>query len=343
MPNILFFDAVSPHSYTSNSLTTRPMGASEASLMRIARSLSREPGFVAAVFQLCDENRTEQVIDGVLHVNGESGFVPDVVVHQRTATFVEAMRDEYPKAKHVVWLHDAAGDWLKDEPLHLADRIVCVSQWHRENILLGRTPPCASVLPDVVYNPIDLDNVAPETKVKGRLGFFSSPQKGLAQVCALFRDLKKDRPELELVVANPGYLPDLVPPGVRFLGQLPRPAALKELSKCECLFYPQTVFPETFGCVLAEANALGVPVLSHDHGAAFEVLCGTEDNHNANRVVDCTIDGNAQQHLANLLLNTHYVPVADPRFALSTVVQQWKQLLEGTYEAPTVPEPRQGG
>src|SRR5581483_2147599 len=38
------------------------------------------------------------------------------------------------------------------------------------------------------------------------------------------------------------------------------------------VFYPKFVLPETFGLVFAEASAVGTPVLTHDCGAAAEVL-----------------------------------------------------------------------
>jgi glycosyltransferase involved in cell wall biosynthesis len=43
-----------------------------------------------------------------------------------------------------------------------------------------------------------------------------------------------------------------------------------------CVFYPNFVLPETFGLVFAEANAVGTPVLTHDCGAAAEVLAAHE-------------------------------------------------------------------
>lgn len=39
-----------------------------------------------------------------------------------------------------------------------------------------------------------------------------------------------------------------------------------------CTFYPNCVYPETFGLVLAESNAVETPVLTHCIGAAPEVF-----------------------------------------------------------------------
>jgi glycosyltransferase involved in cell wall biosynthesis len=81
-------------------------------------------------------------------------------------------------------------------------------------------------------------------------------------------------PELRLYVANPGYRPDLKREvrGVVNLGALPHGEVIRHVRQSLCVFYPNTVFPETFGLVFAEANAVGTPVLTHDLGAAREVL-----------------------------------------------------------------------
>jgi len=318
---ILFFDPVAQKPYTAKSLTTQPMGASEASLIRVARELAKEHS--VAVFQLVDAHRKHLVIEGVQHINENTPFSPDVVVHMRSAEYLEM----YPEAKNIVWLQDAAGDWLKKGLWHLADNVVCLTNWHIQNIQTAlndtKYPPIRRI-----YNPVDLDGVFADLKVPDRLGFFSSPHKGLQQVVELFNELKKSRSELELVVGNPGYMPDVIPEGVRFLGSLPHPLAMKELSRCQALFYPQTVFPETMGVIMAEANALGVPVLAHDMGAAVEVLI-TETNKHHNFVIDCTNHKHIKNAVEYMLEPCPTAPTLDARFELSAVLEQWRQLLEG--------------
>ena len=47
---------------------------------------------------------------------------------------------------------------------------------------------------------------------------------------------------------------------------------VKKLATSSVLLYPQRVWPETFGLVLAEAAAVGTPTLAYDFGAAREVM-----------------------------------------------------------------------
>jgi glycosyltransferase involved in cell wall biosynthesis len=60
--------------------------------------------------------------------------------------------------------------------------------------------------------------------------------------------------------------------GVQWLGSLPQSEIHAEVRAALCVFYLNFVLPETFGLVLAEAKALGTPVLTHACGAAVEVL-----------------------------------------------------------------------
>ena len=126
-----------------------------------------------------------------------------------------------------------------------------------------------------IYNPVD-DAIVPDgTPVDpAKLVFFSSPNKGLRYALDVFRALRRRMPDLRLAVGNPGYkslaAADLQ--GVEWLGSLPHARVLAESRAALCAFNPNFVIPETFGLVFAEAHAVGTPVLTHDCGAAREVL-----------------------------------------------------------------------
>jgi len=81
-------------------------------------------------------------------------------------------------------------------------------------------------------------------------------------------------PDLRLVVGNPGYKSgcDARRAGVELLGPQPQARIHAEARSALCTFVPNFVIPETFGLVFAESHALGTPVLTHDCGAALEVV-----------------------------------------------------------------------
>jgi hypothetical protein len=119
-----------------------------------------------------------------------------------------------------------------------------------------------------------------------------------------------------------------------------------------CTFIPNFVIPETFGLVFAESNAIGTPVLTHDCGAAVEVLG------DRSQVLPVTVAARVYETLL------HNVPPGwragparlagslgmfdvyterirawragarprvgpDSRFRLATVKEQWRALLAG--------------
>src|SRR5262249_5426393 len=129
-----------------------------------------------------------------------------------------------------------------------------------------------------IPNPVDEALINQSGPVdRSRLIYFSSPNKGLQHTLAVFRRIRHADPTFTLSVANPGYaaldvdgLAQL--DGVVPLGALPHHQAIEHVRGSLCVLALNHVYPETFGCVFAEANAVGTPVLTHPHGAAPEVL-----------------------------------------------------------------------
>lgn len=116
------------------------------------------------------------------------------------------------------------------------------------------------------------------------------------------------------------------------------------------MFFPNFVFPETFGLVLAESKALGILVLTHDCGAAAEVLGDPQQQLPVtfarllyedvfNQVPSGWRRGPARLAACAGLFDCYVDRIRawrsgarprnapDPRFRLSTVVQHWRALL----------------
>ena len=161
-------------------------------------------------------------------------------------------------------------------------------------------------------------------------------------------------PDLRLVVGNPGYKAAAFAPaaGVELLGAQPQARMHAEVRGALCTFFPNFVIPETFGLVFAESHALGTPVLTHDCGAAQEVVGDRQQVlplTSGYRLYEAAVSGlppgwrRAPARLAAAAgLFDAYVerirawrngsrPHAepDPRFLLSAVTAQWRSLLRG--------------
>jgi glycosyltransferase involved in cell wall biosynthesis len=141
-------------------------------------------------------------------------------------------------------------------------------------------------------------------------------------------------PELLLAIADPGYLSwdtGPVPDGVIFLGSLSHPALIRQMRRSLCLFNSQTSFAETFGLVLAEANAVGTPVLVHRGlGANDEIVSDSDQK----------IDGrDPGQILSRIESWRHTFPrvSTNPNFRLTSVVQNWTKTLSNAVKTQASP------
>lgn len=352
MSSVLFYDPVCGEPYDTRTLRERAMGGSEATLTRIADALG------AWVIQ---HNRAEDW-ERYRRPQRLAG-ITSIVVH-RDARVLALLCEQYPAARPYLWLHDRfhphskRARWLAAvavTPLQRVVTAVCVSDSQRAGVeaTLHSLGLASRVRTLTIYNPVD-DALAPDaTPVdETKLVFFSSPNKGLDFTLDAFGALRRQMPDLRLIVGNPGYKADRTAAGagVQFLGAQPQARMHAEVRSALCTFFPNFVIPETFGLVFAESHALGTPVLTHDCGAALEVVGDPQQVLPLTRA--CRLYEGTFGHLppawrraparlaAAAGLFDAYVerihawragsrPQAapDPRFRLSTVTAQWRSLL----------------
>jgi glycosyltransferase involved in cell wall biosynthesis len=354
MSGVLFFDPACQRPYDTRTLAVEALGGSEASVVRIADALG------ACVVQ---HNRREdqgryrapQPLPGI-----------ERVVLSRDARALARVRALYPRARVYLWVHDQLNPGSKRARrlaasaallAEMAVTVVCVSDAQRRGVERTlRAIGVAECVPAVtIYNPID-DALAPDgTPVDERkLVFFSSPNKGLDFTLDAFTAMRRRMPDLRLVVGNPGYKRDrrARPAGVEFLGAQPQARIHAEVRGALCTFVPNFVIPETFGLVFAESHALGTPVLTHDCGAALEVLGDPQQVLPVPPVARLyeaalrRLRGGWRAWPARLagaagLFDAYLARIAawraggrprsgpDPRFRVSTVAAQWRALLSG--------------
>lgn len=274
MSSILFYDPLCQAPYSTRTRHEAAQGGTEATVSRIADALE---AFAT------QHNRTEA--EGRYLPASRVGHIEHLVV-VRDPRRLEQLHARFPEARLYLWMHDLVYPGNKrgrrlaahaDALRELAVTIVCVSDSQRRGVeaLLASVPGRERIRITTIYNPIDdalVPNGAPVDPTK--LVFFSSPNKGLAYALDAFGILRRSMPELRLHIGNPGYrqLHRMNLDAVHWLGALPSARILEEVRTALCVFYPNFVLPETFGLVLAEANAVGTPVLTHDCGSAAEVL-----------------------------------------------------------------------
>lgn len=274
---ILFVDNGCHKPYSLATLQHAALSGTEATVVRVAESLG------AYVTQ---NNRT---VDEGRYIRTDFGIRPEFVVVLNDPRTVGEYKAAYPKARVFLWLHSYFGPLGVNrrglrryipELVACETTIICVSDFQMRQVesALRGADPQHKVRITRIYNPIDDDLVQDATPVdRNKLIFWSSPDKGLSHAIFIFNYVRQVAPDMKLYIGNPGYLdsPSLRAAGIIDVGPLPHGEIIQQVRSALCTFHPNYVNPETFGCVFAESNAVGTPVLTYSVGAAPEVLNDT--------------------------------------------------------------------
>lgn len=328
----MFYDGVAPEPYTLETLKVKSLGGTEASCIRIVSRLATD-GYNMVLAQRNRINYHTEVLGAgsITYCPLEAEFTDKnfaAVVSLRDAGHYLKNKEKYPNAKHFLWMHDVVGgDYQDHMNYHLNGKnadLICVSDWHKRNILISVN---AKLNVKRIFGPLaDYCVKTPNTEYDpNQLIFFSSPHKGLKGTLEIFVKLRKKDPSFYLKLSNPGYFADAqgLPEGVTSLGSVPHHSILMDhVRKSLCLFYPNTVFEETFGLVMAEANSVGTPVIAHPIGAAPEVTQHPKellDCNDHDRVIERVLAWKAGER-----------PIVGPKkeFTMNEVIKEWKKILQ---------------
>ncbi len=352
---ILIIDSDCPKAYNHATLQTEPMGGTEATIVRVAEALAEQHNVIVAQGS---RQTTEYSPAGVAYIPWQKETftcdvtAPDRVLAIGVAKLLPKIRKQFPQVKLYLWMHCFPGKrkrkYINRFAIRTQATLVAVSNMLRQVLLQHMDHyrngfeeeeddffPVAPV--KVVYNPVD-DQLQPDGTPydPDKLVFFSSPHKGLDQVLKAFEVVRTLRPQCRLYIANPGYMPFHIsewPQGVELLGSLTQKEVLQHVREAFCVFYPQYRFAETFGLVLAEANAVGTPVLTHPVGAAIEVL------NDPRQLVDARFPNDVAEKLLQWYAEGRPEVRMPDTFRLSTVAARWEELLRAP-EPHAVPLPR---
>lgn len=328
---ICFVDYTCPKPYDSLTPQQGGLGGTESTVTRIAEGLSEHYNVVVE-----QHSRDEVVTHKATYA--PVGFTenPAHVIALRDPRIMLGAHEAHPKAKIHLYSHDIpsrpigelySGGAFKDCTYH-----ICVSNWHKA-VTMDLLKPLGykgEFKHRVIYNP--LPQYLPQradSYDKNKLVWLSSPHKGLDRALHLLKLLLPHNPDFKLYVSNPGYygldmqLNDSLKNSVILAGSLPHEEVLNHVKDALCLFYPNTVFPETFGMVMSEANAMGIPVLTHNFGASYEVL----DSH-PDQIMDCRNDEEVVKRVLKWYHGERPNVRGRPEFKLSRVINEWVRLLD---------------
>lgn len=279
---ILIIDTACRSPYTGHTLRDQGMGGSESSVVRVAEQLATDSKFNIIVHIHNIEKDAE--VNGVLYTNGKPEQA-DYVISLRNPMILQSLRQQYKKAKLFMWctdLFDNIYASYRDTFYQTNTTLIAVSDYHRNQIIqqfLTNTSTMAPVKIVVIHNIVDLEKINVPVD-KNKLIFTSTYIKGLKTTLESFKKITDNSvlKDMKLYLANPGYLPELDTKeykNVISLGSLKPSELYKEVASSLCLFTTNRTFPETFGLVFAEANALGTPFIAHPLGAVRELYKGS--------------------------------------------------------------------
>ncbi|MBX2862380.1 MAG: glycosyltransferase, partial [Leptolyngbyaceae cyanobacterium MAG.088] len=164
-----------------------------------------------------------------------------------------------------------------------ANRIIAVSQFIRDQLLLLGTAEQKVV---VHYIGIDRQQFSPQTIQRQPIVLFVGrlvEKKGVKYLIEAMAHIQRQRPDVELVIIGDGLLKaelqtlaEQLSVRVRFLGKQP-PEQVRYWMNCAQVFCGPSIVAESgdaegFGMVFAEAQAMGLPVVSFASGGVPEAV-----------------------------------------------------------------------
>ncbi|WP_299682120.1 glycosyltransferase [uncultured Roseobacter sp.] len=322
------------------------MGGTEATVLRVLSGLAGK-GVRSRLFQRANTG-SRVSSDPLFYTSLQEAYraadASGVIVVINAWKVAIKLRKSHPAARILLWLHKYPGRHNRKMGaalVHAGVEVVCVSHSHAAHLrrFLGDGVTGSPKI-HVIYNPVT-DALKPDATPRDPdlLLFASAPHKGLAEVYDRFVAVRQAMPSLRLHVADPGYMAwttPTPPDGVVGLGPLPQFELHRVMRQALCIFYPQSTFAETFGLVIAEANALGTPVICQRGLGANDEIVSTAD-----QAFECS---DTSALVARLTVWRRVRPRIKTHDAFRTeaVVDAWFELLQqsaGVTIAPPEPAP----
>jgi glycosyltransferase involved in cell wall biosynthesis len=282
--------STSPSLFMPNDLETEGMGGTETLLINLSKKLAEK--YSVTVFCNVIE---ETVWNGVKFLYKENVLKylkenkTDILIVLRDTVFVNELDIKSLNiGKIILWCHDFAYSPIHaymNKIVNKVDTIICVSKWHKEDILKMFTNVNKDKI-KVIYNGVDesLFNFS-DNKIPGKLVYTSTPYRGLEHALNIFPTIRKNVPNATLHIFsglklykdgqqdNFSHLYERAKSmkNVYYHGIVSRKELSKHLKESELMFYPNT-YPETFCCAAAENLMCGTPVITSKLGALPEVI-----------------------------------------------------------------------
>jgi len=293
-PDIVFACLPTPEAWDPARAERLGIGGSETALIEVARGLRERGAHVRVYATVAQQGLYDGVEYRPLELLAEVGEC-DLLVAWRDASLLEFVR---ARVKWL-WVHDVLPHNASDWNLHLADRILGVSEWHAGK-LREKYPEFAGKV-HATRNGIDwvlfeggqsheqrvgyTSNVLVEGDSRWRrVVYTQSPDRGLEELLDCWPRILELVPDAELRVFY-GKLPHEIAmkarqPGVEVCGRVNKERLAKELRAAGVWAYPAWMKDRDFldtSCIgIREALAAGCAVVTRRVGALQKIASHTK-------------------------------------------------------------------
>ena len=258
-----------------------------------------------------------------------------IIIIQRCFEDVITMHKSNLSNKYFIWSHDflhendnlfgkLSKSYINDYLTKNNIGVIAVSNFHKNNIKsllpnVNVTIIYNAVFPEILYKHNDI------FRDKNKIIFASSWSKGLDKILNIGTEYYKLNKDFKLILIRPSYcsakLDEKKYPFIEKLGCIKdKKEYCKLIQGCLCVL--TTSFPETFGCIFAEALHLGVPVIGDSSTPSGflefippEHTCKFENTKDVIRLIELLRDNSPSVKLDN-------------KFYINSVSKEWITLLE---------------
>lgn len=304
-------------------------GCSELQITLLAKSLA-DAGFDVVCFYTGTEGR----IDNVLYrkyndlINNKNINTDTPLIFWRFFDQIPHLINFYNPNRIILWSQDYKGLGLSGQIAELINnnniQIVGVSKFHK-NSLVDKLVNPSNVT--VIYNAVYTGHYKYYTDLsikKNTITFGTAPQKGLSTIIRLFDSLYTKHPHFQLNILEPSYSRStskdwLNKPYVKICNNIKDKKELCQILQSS-LCVISTEFPETFGCVFAEAYFLKTPVIATDK------INGMHEFINTEHICDLNNYEAFEKLLLSFYYNRPYVSL-DVGLLDTNIVNVWKNLI----------------
>lgn len=312
-------------------------GASEWLFFLTAYKLSQIEGNEIIIY---NKDETEQILDGIqykYYANVEiiKTIQNETVIMQRELLTLKIIHEINPNNKYYCWCHDHYSNKYQstNKPSMINEyfsknniQVICISKFQKR-IYRAKLP---RVTIHLIYNAIFKEYYPKLSNInynKDVMLFASNWEKRLDVVLRGCRNYHNKNPNFRVYLLKPAYVKDDGDDWKRRFPFIEIKGCVKDKTEYSkliqgCLGVFGTHFPETFGCVFAEALHLGVPVIGDN-----SIETGYKEFIPSNLL--CNFN-NADKIAAKIeeIYNNRPNVKLDDKFYADQVIQEWMKLLK---------------